>query len=163
MNEDKLFLAQYNQVWEQRRQHVGLYWKIPIISLAFVTFIITIINYSKISLDANRINILFVIFIPYLIGVVRIYLRHNFFQRTYGLLLQDLENGEGIPIRPLPQFGTELRDRYQARLKGVERLGSQLDGMDSWIWIMITVLMFGIFMWAELTSIPLRIVNAFIY
>ena len=140
--EEELFLEQYKQVWEQRRQHVGLYWQIPAVTTGIFVFLLKFFTLKT----SNVWHILAAIsLINLFCGACRIFLRHNYFVKVYGLLLEDMACGRISPAS-LPQFGDDLERMYHRRLKHwYEKCGSRADGMDSWIFIMVGIFLYFIF------------------
>ena len=148
---NELFLAQYNQVWEQRRQHVKLIWTIPTLGGAVVAFFIAQLPFEKLN-NLSK-HLLFLSLVIFAIGVIRIFLRHNFFQAVYGLLISDLER-EREPIIPLPQTGEQFIERYNddVRKRFWENLGSKYLGINSWILIMGSMSLSLLVIWIDLTN-----------
>ncbi len=125
------FLAQYSQVWQQRRQHVTLIWAIPTIIFTVISLLMNVI-FDKCN-DKNIFNWTEVLFAIVTIGsgACGLLLRHNFFIKVLGLLLQDLDE-KRIPLS-LPQFGEEFRVIYRSKLNMWEKLGSVKDGTFWWL------------------------------
>ena len=136
--EEELFLEQYKQVWEQRRQHVGLYWSIPPISVAVLTLVIEKFAPKQLS-DWPRS--LFVSLILFAIGIIMLFLRHNFFVAAHRLLLEDLQKVQK-PMEDLPQSGEAFQKRYCTELGFDEQIGSYCNGMFSWAIIIIGLVLF---------------------
>lgn len=151
--EKELFIAQYNQAWDQRRQHVTLIWTIPTVGGAVVAFALSQIPLEKLNIFS--VHFLFLMVGIFSVGAVRIFLRHNFFQRVYGLLLADLEK-EKKPIVPLPQIGDELLNRYYEKIKSDfwEIEGSKYKGINSWMIIMASLGLSLVVLWLDLTNLP---------
>ena len=149
---DEVQLEQYRQVWEQRRRHVGLYWKIPTVATLFIGLLIQTPFFK--SLVSWKYHVFTTFLTLYTWGVVRLFLRHNFFQEAYGILLQDMEDRMTNPLRPLPQFGRELKNLYETRLGFWARLGLNLDGSISWFLLMLSACLTIIFIWLDVTNLP---------
>lgn len=144
MNPDKLFLEQYKQIWEQRRQHVGHIWAIPIIITGLLGILITlvvnkVINFSLSWSTAFKVVSLIVVFS----GFIGLFLRHDFFIRVLGLLLKDLQKEQG-PEKNLPQFGDEFKIRYALKLNRLEKIGSWRIGTWWWGLVVLGLLLFSI-------------------
>ena len=152
----ELFLEQYKQVWEQRRQHVGLIWKIPTISSALVVGLLNAIDFEKlgVKLSTKQVHFLFVSLVLYGFGSVMLLLRHNFFVGAYGLLLKRMQNDNKFR-RALPQRGKDLRRLFYSRLSCWEKLGSWplFDGMISWSIIFISITLSIITLWPGLYNL----------
>ncbi|GEM_PF-1615158 len=115
MSEDKFFLEQYKQVWEQRRQHVTHIWAIPAIIAGFIALLFN----EKISFEKfNALTYFSLALVP--IGMVGLFLRHNFFIKVLGLLLEDLAKYQR-PFPRLPQFGDRLKLVYYSKLNFYEQ------------------------------------------
>ena len=145
---ERIWKEQYNQIWQQRRQHVGLYWKIPTVAGGFLGLIIKIVDFKGFS--PSEIDFLFSLFLIYSAGVVGLFLRHNFFQKVYGLVLRRMDKNNKA-LRPTPQFGKQLRKQYYRGLDFWEKIGAYLNGMYCWMLIMLSAMLFVIFMWVRLT------------
>lgn len=122
------FIAQYNQVWLQRRQHVTLIWAIPAGAMAVLTVLLNILFTARksFSIEFDLILTLVIIFV----GLWGLLLRHNFFIRTLGLLLLELDANPRPQL--LPQFGDDLRNRYRSKLNLWQSIGSIKDGAFWW-------------------------------
>lgn len=125
------FIAQYNQVWLQRRQHVTLIWAIPTIAIAVLTVLLNIF-FNKEGKAIIEIGLNFLIALGVIaIGLWGLWLRHNFFIKCLGLLLQELD-GRRMPF-VLPQFGDQFREIYKENLKLWEKIGAIKDATFWWL------------------------------
>ncbi len=150
MERDKLFLKQYEQVWLQRRQHVGHIWAIPTIVTALVGIFVTLLINHEIHLNPYAYwGIAFLFLVG--LGFFGLFWRHNFFIKALGLLLQDLA-AEPQARYDLPQFGKEFKDLYWDDLDLFERFGSLITA--TWWWALTS---FGIFLFIVLNWLPLFI------
>ncbi len=125
------FLAQYNQVWQQRRQHVTLIWAIPTIATAVLTLLFHVLfpHEEGIAPILPSESIWAIIIIG--LGLSSLLLRHNFFIKCLGLLLQELD-GRRMPF-VLPQFGDQFREVYREKLRFWEKIGAIKDGTFWWV------------------------------
>ncbi len=152
MDENQLQLAQYNQVWEQRRQHVTLFWSIPV-TAAIVSYAAETIDFSKLSLFTKAVSLILTGF--FMLGAVMMSFRHAFIQKAYSLLLQDMEDRIRHPLKPLPQFSSELRARYKdsPSLTSWERLGAKWVGAWSWAIIIASAALFILLLWMDVNGV----------
>jgi len=158
--EKNLFLAQYNQVYEQRRQHVGLYWKIPTVAAAVVTLAVHKLDFAK--LNVCTLYLLIVPLLMFSYGVLHLFFRHNYFQKVYGLLLQKMDKDEHRkPLKPSPQFGPDFKKpEYQKKMKQWwEKLGEKSYGINSWLWIMAAAVFYILLIWFDLVNLPTKILG----
>ena len=153
MDEKELHLSQYNQVWEQRRQHITLFWTIPV-TAAIVSYIAETIDFSKLSLSTKFISLILTGF--FMLGAVMMSLRHAFIRKAYGLLLQDMEDRIRNPLRPLPQSDVELRALYHhnPNLTFWERIGANWRGAWSWGIILTSAAFFILILWMDMSGLP---------
>lgn len=144
---EELFLAQYNQVWEQRRGHVGHIWAIPTTVTALTGILITLWVSGKISFSLHfEWKILSLTFVY--LGFFGIFCRHNFFIRVLGLLLKDLAR-KPKAWKNLPQFGSEFRRRYRRDLTScLDIFGSWRSGTFWWGMTVFGILLFIFLTWA---------------
>lgn len=130
MEEREYFLAQYNQVWQQRRQHVALIWAIPTIAFAVTTFLAQALFPDEGSPRILRSESVWALIIM-AVGLSGLLLRHNFFIKCLGLLLQEQDSRRAPFV--LPQLGTQFRDIYRERLGWWEKIGAIKDGTFWWV------------------------------
>ena len=149
MDNNQLHLSQYNQVWEQRRQHVTLFWSIPV-TAAIVSYLGSTVDFSKVS-AASKMTALTLLLV-FFFGILLMSLRHAFIQKAYSLLLQDLEDRLRNSLAPLPQTAGELSDLYQesAKLGFWERMGAKCPVMWSWILMITSIIAFIFVLWFDL-------------
>lgn len=105
MDEDRFFLEQYHRVFEQRRQHTIHIWAIPTVVVTVATLATSKVDTGQLNVFTIRFLIVPLIFL--LLGVIRISLRHNFFEEAYGFLLREMDRNRK-PIKRLPYLGYEL-------------------------------------------------------
>lgn len=146
MERDGLFLAQYNQVWEQRRQHVVHIWAIPAIVVALTGIFVTLLIYNKINFSTHILGKLVSASLIY-IGFFGLFCRHNYFIRVLGLLLKDLAKNQNAES-DLPQFGDDFRERFERDLKNpLDKFGSLRSGTFWWFIVTGGVLLFMTVNW----------------
>lgn len=90
MISEEIKLEQYKQAWNQRRQHVVLYWKIPVVSLGLIALIAQLPYFRGIK-DFRREIVYFVLLIGYGLSILFLFLRHNFFAEVYIFLTDDMQ------------------------------------------------------------------------
>ncbi|MBI4970883.1 MAG: hypothetical protein HZC17_03485 [Candidatus Omnitrophica bacterium] len=149
MDEKELHLAQYNQIFEQRRSHINVFWSIPV-TAAIVSYLAQRVDVSQLSVMTKITS--FVLLLFFLLGIVMLSLRHNFIQKAYCLLLQEMEDRVRNPLSPLPLTPRELRDRYHKSSKLVfwERMGGRWDGIWSWAMMLSSAFLFIFVLWFDL-------------
>lgn len=152
MSDSELFLAQYNQVWEQRRQHVTLIWTIPTVGGAVIAFALSQLPAK--GLNPISVFLFFILLLIFSHSVFRIFLRHNTFQQAYGFLLAHL-NSEKKPMNPLPQTGEDLfrwcREKGMRFDFWVDK-GSKRRAIDSWVILMASLGLSLVILWFDLTK-----------
>lgn len=130
MEEKEHFLAQYNQIWQQRRQHVSLVWTIPTVAFGVMTLLVQVLFPEEGIVRMLRLeSVLALIIIG--IGLSGLLLRHNFFIKCLGLLLQE-QDGRRVPF-VLPQFGNQFREIYREGLGFWEKIGAIKNGTFWWL------------------------------
>lgn len=145
------FLAQYNQVWQQRRQHVTLIWTIPTIAIAVTTFLVRALFPHEKAIDSilRSESIWALIIIG--VGLSGLLLRHNFFIKCLGLLLQELD-GRRTPF-VLPQFGSQFREVYREKLRFWEKIGAIKDGTFWWVVVSYGVILLLVTLTVDLIAV----------
>ena len=149
MENKDLHMAQYNQVFEQRRQHINVYWSIPV-TAAIVSYLAQRVDISQLSVPAKAVS--FLLLILFFFGIIMLSLRHNFIQKAYCLLLQEMEDRLRNPLSPLPLTPRELRERYHRNPKLVfwERMGGRWNGVWSWAIMLFSTFAFIFVLWFDL-------------
>ncbi len=150
MERDKLFLIQYEQVWLQRRQHVGHVWAIPTIVTALVGGFVTLAVNHKIDFISHP-NLKIVSLNLIGIGLIGLFLRHNFFIKALGLLLKDLAK-RAKARKDLPQFGKDFKKLYWRDLSCAERCGARVTATIWWIVTVIGLIVYVLLNWNPLTQ-----------
>lgn len=143
---DELFLKQYDQVWQQRRQHVGHIWAIPVVITGLLGIFTTLLVYGKINFSSH-ICLKFLSILVIALGFFGLFCRHNFFIRVLGLLLKDLQSNP-TAREDLPQFGTDFRERFKSDLKNpLDRFGSLSTGTFWWFITVAGIILFVVVNW----------------
>ena len=127
---DEFFLTQYNQIWEQRRQHVGHIWAIPVVATGLAGIFATFMVNQNVNFSTHtNLKIAALCIVGF--GFIGLFLRHNFFIKVLGLLLKDLA-AEEKPKQNLPQFGSDFKKKYCCELNCLEKFGSCCTGTVWW-------------------------------
>lgn len=151
MSEDRFFLEQYKQVWEQRRHHVNHIWAIPIIAIGLVTVFVTLIQKELImKVTLNSWSLCFII--AGLIGFAGLFLRHNFFIKVLGLLLKKLAKDKS-PDSDLPQFGDDFNKikEFRSELHIFEKIGAEFTGTFWWAVVTFSIIYLGLSLFTQLS------------
>lgn len=149
MDENKFHLAQYNQIFEQRRQHINVFWSIPV-TAAIVSYLAQRLDVSQLSLGAKAASFALLMF--FFVGIIMLSVRHHFIQKAYCLLLQEMEDRVRNPLSPLPLTPRELRQRYRnnPKLAFWEKMGSRWNGIWSWAIMIASSFLFILVLWFDL-------------
>ncbi len=161
MDDDNLFKLQYGQIWQQRRQHVTLYWAIPTVAGGVIAFFVSHLSVN--GLNKCTVYLLFGLLLLFSWGAIKIFLRHNFFQRGYGLVLKDMDR-QRKPLEFAPQFGEDLvkylEDKnYFKDLDYWEKAGAKQKGIHPWLIIIITVAFSILLVGIDLTNLTTKILG----
>ena len=95
-----LLLAQYNQMWEWKRFNIRLCWQIS----TMLGVVLGVAAQQPLVQQHPRTLI-----VPFVIGMVGLFARHNFFQGVIGHLISHLEE-HGPYDGPLPKTGPDFRE-----------------------------------------------------
>lgn len=123
--EEELFIAQYNQVWQQKRHHDNHIWSIPSVVAAVVSLTLHAVPFSSLSLWGQ------ILFYPLALGfltlgVIRLVFRHVFFETAYTQLIRQMDTQkQALLFVPQSQDDKELCNSYLDQLDTWARFGAR--------------------------------------
>ncbi len=153
MDDDKLFLEQYRQIFQQRQQHATLVWTIPTVVVAVGAVVVNALpKMGVLQLHPVFLWMAAPLFLWFLYGISGLVLRHSFFGEALAFLLQDMDM-RGQPEKPLPRTGGDLV-KYKHRISPWAQIGARCYGVDSLRHVTGAISTFLFLVWADLQKFP---------